>query len=438
VSLETLVDSPVYAGRHYRRVELDPPGTPRPVTLHIFGDSPERLLASEAQIDAHRRLVQQALALFGSRPWRHYDLLLAIGDGLPETALEHHESSENVYTSDYFKDWASAARRRDDLAHEFIHAWNGKYRRPADLWAPDFNTPSQNSLLWVYEGLTQYYGMVIAARSGIVAPELTRRQFGRSAAFLRDLAGRRWRNLQDTTNDPAMASSSERTWYDWQRGEDYYYESAVLIWLDADTLIRSATGGTRSLDDVARRFFNGPDGERGPKLYTFDDVVGAMNAVYANDWKAFFRERLDRTAAQVPLDGLERAGWRLVFAGKRSEMDLAALNPRKPMLGLNYSLGLIVGNDGKLDAVVWDGPAFRAGLAPQDQIVAVAMRAYSGDRLEAAIAANQDGSRPIDLLVKHDDEYRSVKLDVRTGLRYPALEPIAGRPDELSAILKAR
>ena len=438
VSLETLVDSPLYAGRHYRRVELDPAGTPWPATLHLFADRPDRLQASDAQLDAHRALVRQGTALFGARPWRHYDLLIAIGESLGDTALEHHESSENVYDTDYFKDWPSAARRRDDVAHEFVHAWNGKYRRPADLWAPDFNTPSQDSLLWVYEGMTQYYGLVLAARSGLVSPELVRHHFGREAAFLRDLPGRSWRSLQDTTNDPALGGAGSRPWYDWQRGWDYYDESALMIWLDADTLIREATRGRRSLDDFARSFIGAANGERGPRLYVFDDVVAAMNAVHPHDWKAFFRERLDRTDATAPLDGLTRAGWRLTESDKRSEMDLAALDPEKPTLRLGPSLGLGIAKDGKIRYVSWGGPAFEAGMSEGEQIVAVAMQAYSVERIEAAITANKDGQRPVSLLVKRDDDYRVVTLDVRTGLRYPALARIDGQRDWLAEILAAK
>ena len=435
VSLETLIDSPLYAAQSYRRIELDAPGAAWPAALHLFSDQPERLQPSEAQIEAHRALVRQGTLLFGSRPWRHYDLLIATGEGLPRTALEHQQSSENVYPTDYFKDWPTAARRRDDVAHEFVHAWNGKYRRPADLWARDFNSPSQNSLLWVYEGLTQYYGMVLATRSGLVSPELMRRDFGRSAAYLADLPGRRWRNLQDTTNDPSIASSADRPWSDWQRGWDFYYESALLIWLDADTLIRAETSGARSLDDFARTFFAGADGERSPSLYKFDDVVTAMNSVHPHDWKAFFRLRLDRTVDHVALDGLERSGWRVAFVDKRSEMDLAALDPDKPTLGLGYSLGVGVDKEGALSYVFWHSPAFRNGLAPQDKIVAVGMRAYTSERLEAAVMANRDGTKPITLLIKRGDEYRTVVLDVRTGLRYPTLEKIEGRRDLLTEIL---
>lgn len=438
VSLETLVDSPLYAGLHHRRLELDPPGTAQPVVLQLFGDSTERLQPSEAQIEAHRALVRQATALFGARPWRHYDLLIATGEGLPSTALEHRESSENVYPTDYFKDWAGAIRSRDDVAHELAHAWNGKFRRPADLWAGDFNTPTQNNLLWVYEGLTEYYGMVLAARAGLASPELIRHRIGRSAAYLRDLPGRRWRNLQDTTNDPTIASSAETTWQDWQRSHDYYLESALLIWLDADTLIRQATGGARSLDDFARRFFAGGDSRLGTSTYEFKDVVFELNAIHPHDWPAFLRERLDRTAAQVKLDGLERSGWQVVFADKRSEMDLAALHPKKPILSLQYSLGMGVAPDGKLAYVAWDGPAFRAGLSQRDQVVAVGMQGYTDDRLEAAIAANRDGSHPISLLIKRDDQYRVLSLDVRTGLRYPKLERIDGAPDLLGAVFAPR
>lgn len=437
VSLETLVDSPVFAGQHYRRIDLDPTGTPNPVVMHIFADRPERLAANDAQVDAHRAIFRQAAAMLGSRPWRHYDLLLAIGDDLPETALEHHESSENAYSTDYFKDWESASRRRDDLPHEVFHAWNGKYRRPADLWAPDFNTTTQNSLLWVYEGMTQYYGLVLAARAGLVSKAQAQHRFGRWAGWFSDAPGRAWRNLQDTTNDPVMLDA-ERPWSSWQRGYDYYAESALLIWLDADTLIRQGTNGQRSLDDFARRLLSGPDGDRGPRLYDFEAVLNDLNAVYPHDWRRFLRERLDRTGALVPLDGLERSGWRLAWAESRSEMDKAAMNPKKPALNLSSSLGFMVDKEGKLLDVVWGGPAFKAELAPGDQIVAVGLKQYSEERLEAAVSANKDGRHPVTLWTKQGDDYRELKLDVRTGLRYPKLDRIESQRDWLGEILSPR
>ncbi len=438
VSLETLIDSPLYAGASYRRVELDPPGAAHPAVMHLFSDRLGGKVPSDEQLETHRRLVVQAERLFGSRPWRHYDLLLANLKGLQHTALEHHESSENSFDGRYFDDWAAAARRRDDVAHELVHAWNGKFRRPADLWAPDFNTASSNALLWVYEGLTQYWGVVVAARSGLITPEQARRSFSNAAAWYGALPGRQWRNLQDTTNDPAFGGRPAAPWPAWARGWDYYGESALSIWLDADTLIRERTNGQQSLDDFARRFFSGPPGHKGPDLYTFDDVVAAMNAVFAHDWRGFFRERLDRNVSDAVLEGLTRAGWKLDFNDARSPLDLASLDPDKPTLWLGYSLGIVVDKEGEMNEVMWDAPAFREGLRAGDKIVAVNLRAYTPDRLEAALVANKGGLVPVELLVKRGDDFRSVMFDVRGGPRHPALVRIDAIPDRLADIFKPR
>ncbi|HWH81568.1 MAG TPA: peptidase M61 [Burkholderiaceae bacterium] len=438
VNLETLVDSPLYAGAAYRRIELDPSGTAQPAVLHLFTDRADPKLPTDEQIQAHSRLVQQGDRLFGSRPWRHYDLLLANVKGIAFTALEHHESSENAYDGHYFDDWATASRRRDDLAHEFVHAWNGKYRRPADLWTPSFDTAGSNSLLWVYEGLTQYWGIVMATRSGLITPEQARQRFANAAAWYQSLPGRQWRSLQDTTHDPAMRSTEQGRWPSWSRGQDYYSESALLIWLDADTLIREATHGEHSLDDFARAFFGGTSGDKGPDLYVLDDVVAALNAVHPHDWRAFVRERLDRTASPAPLDGLARAGWRLAFTDRRSPLQLASLDPKDPALWLGNSIGLTIGKEGNIREVHWESPAFGAGLAPGDKIVAVNLLAYEPERIEAALVANKNGSQPLDLLVRRDDDFRHVRFDVRGGPQHAALVRAESVPDRLADILKAR
>lgn len=437
-SLETLLDSPVYAGAHYRRVELDPPGTPRPATLHLFGSGPEKIRLSEEQIAAHRRIFQQAEALFGSRPWRHYDLLIANGTDYPHVALEHHESSENAFGGDYFDDWAAASRVRDDVAHEITHSWNGKFRRPAGLLRTNVNDETRNELLWVYEGLTQYFGQVLAVRSGLITPAQLQRLWGRGAAYYAGLPGSRWRPLQDTTFDPAFGKPAPERWPDWTRGWDYYAESAVSIWLGADTLIRERSGGRRSLDDFARLFFATPSGLPVPKPYELDDVLAALDAVLPHDWRGFLRARLAQVKPAATMEGLERAGWRVVFAEERSALDLASLNPKKPLFSMAYSAGLMVAPDGEIASVVWDSPAFHAGLAPGDKLLAVQRRGFTPERAEAALKANRDGSQPLELLTQRGDDFRLLTLDVRTGPRHPGLARIDGRPDLLAEIFKPR
>lgn len=440
VSLETLIDAPVFAGRHYRRIDLDPPGAPRPVVLHLFAEEPEQLEASDEQIAAHRELVRQADRLFGARHFAHYDLLLAQSAQIGGIGLEHHESSENCVKPGYFKDWSKGIRARQLLPHEYTHSWNGKFRRPADLWTPNLNVAMRNSLLWVYEGQTEYWGRVLASRAGLVSIEQARDQLARTAAFRSAMPGRAWRSLQDTTADPLFVRRDEPAWYDFQRGWDYYDEMA-LVWLDVDTLLRERSGDRLSLDDFARAFFGLDDGRVAPLTYTFAELVAALNVVVPYDWAALLRDRLDHKGdAGRLLDGLPRSGWKLDFDEQESEF---AKNAREesedgPEQNLYWSIGLAVRKEGKLGTVRWDGPAFRAGLAPGMQVVAVQGLAYKPERLAEAIVTAKGQGPAIELLVKDGERYFPVSLDYHEGLRYPKLVRIPGVPDRLSAIYAPR
>jgi predicted metalloprotease with PDZ domain len=443
VTLDTLVDSPLYAGRHHRAVPLDTSSAAQPVVLHLMADEPGQLDASEAQLQAHRELVSQADRLFGARHFRHYDFLLSLSDTQGGIGLEHHESSENGVKPRYFKDWDKATGPRGLLPHEYVHSWDGKFRRPADLWTPDFNSvPMRNSLLWVYEGQTQYWGRVLTARSGLSTLEQARQDLARTAAWAEHRAGRQWRPLQDTTSEGTLALRKEdKQWTDWQRSADYYDEAA-LIWLEADVLIRERSGGTRSLDDFARAFFGsangpeaaGPDGRVQPQTYTFEDVVAALDRVQPNDWAGFLRTRLDRVGTPAPLDGLARSGWKLSYVDKAGE----AVHADDERRGVDfvYSLGLRIGKEEhELREVSWNSPAFQAGLAPGLKLIAVNGDAYRPERLGEAIRANRDGKQPIELLVRDGERYRTVKVDYRGGLRYPRLERLPDVPDRLTLIL---
>lgn len=443
VTLEMLVDSPVFAGRHFKRVELDPPGALRPVALNLVADTPEPLKASEAQLEAHRELVRQADKLFGARHYAHYDFLLALTDDMGGIGLEHHQSSENGVRPNYFADWDKRIGSRELLPHEYAHSWNGKFRRPADLNTPHFNVPMQNSLLWVYEGMTQYWGWVLTARSGLGNVEHTRERLAQNAAAYEARTGRTWRNLQDTTNSPIMGARSRALdWSDWQRtGGDYYGES-LLIWLDADTLIREKSGGAKSLDDFARAFFGLPgttrDGDLGPLPYRFEDLVATLNSVQPHDWTAFLRQRLDSNAPAAPLDGLARGGWKLAFSELETDSSKRDEGPDRSA-DFSHSLGLqVTGNDNKLASVAWGGPAYVAGLAPGAVLLAVNGRAYKAPLLKEAITANKGGAAPIELLLREGDRFRSVRIDYRGGLRYPRLERVAGTEDRLSGVLARR
>lgn len=436
VSLETLVDSPVFAGRHVRRFALDPAGAPRPVALTLLADRADQLKAGDAQIEAHRELVRQADRLFGARHYAHYDFLLALSDTFGGIGLEHHQSSENGVKPTYFDDWAKRVGSRELLPHEYVHSWNGKFRRPADLTTPHFNLPMQNSLLWLYEGQTEYWGWVLAARSGLTTTAQARERLARNAATYEARSGRAWRSLQDTTNDAIMSRRRDKDWRSWQRSSGDYYGESLLMWLDADMLIREESGGAKSLDDFARAFFGLRDGETGPLTYRFDDIVAALNGVLPHDWAAFLRQRLDSHDAP-PLDGLARSGWKLVY-GETPSDDARAAEAEDRAVDLSYSLGLTLAQDGKVSQVQWGGPAFDAGVAPGVLLLAVNQRAYKAEALKAAITANRDGSAPLELLLRDGDLFRSVRIDYRGGLRYPRLERVAGSEDRLTPMQARR
>lgn len=434
VDFETLVDSPMFAGRHYRQVDLDP-GAEIPVRLNIFADTPDELAATPDQIEKHRELVDQADKLFGSRPFDHYDFLLAISGRLGSIGLEHHRSSENQVEPGYFTDWNDAVADRNLLPHEYAHAWDGKFRRPAELWTPNYNVPMRGSLLWVYEGQDQYWGYVLGARSGIQTQDEALEALALTAATYETRHGRRWRQLEDTTLDPIINSRRPQPWVSWQRSEDYYSEGQ-LIWLDADTLIRERSGGKRSLDDFARRFFGGPDGDYTPRPYSFDDVVAALNAVEPYDWAGFLSSRVHDVAPKPPLDGLERGGWRLVYTETPTNYFKGVEAARKHT-DLTYSLGVTVNREGEVTGVLWDSPAFNAGLTVSTRIMAVNGIAYDADRLKKAITATKSG-QPIAMLVRNGDHYRTVEIGYDAGLRYPRLERIEGKTDLISRIYARR
>jgi predicted metalloprotease with PDZ domain len=434
--LETLVDSPVYAGRLFRRVELDP-GNPAPVYLDLFADRTQALEATPAQIAAHRSLIQQAYKLFGSRHYRHYDFLLSLSEALEESGLEHHQCSEDSAKPNYFTEWDKTSDFRDLLPHEFVHSWNGKFRRPADLWTPNFNVPMRNSLLWVYEGQAQYWGQVLTARSGLWSKDLALEQLALVAARHRASNGRVWRPVQDTTNDEVVSPRQRhQPWTSWQRFEDYY-EVGQLIWLDADTLIREHSNGKKSLDDFARSFFGINEGSWTPVTYSFGDVVETLNRVEAYDWAKFLRDRLDAVNADPPLDGITRGGYRLAFDSVPGDT-FKSRELREKTTDLTYSIGLSVDKDGKLKDVLWDGPAYKAGLTVDTVLVAVNGVAFDPDRLKEDITAASTAMEPLQLIVRKGDEFRVIALDYHGGLRYPHLERDPAHTALLDDILAPR
>jgi len=436
VAFNTLVDSPVFAGKYFARIDLAP-GAKAPVHLDMFADQPDELTMTPVQLQPHRDLATQATLLFGAHHYDHYDFLFALSDRMSGIGLEHHRSSEDGTHGGYFREWATTPSLRGLLPHEYTHSWNGKFRRPADLWTPNFNVPMRDSLLWVYEGQTQYWGNVLAARSGLWSKAQALDALALDAATYADARpGRTWRPLIDTTNDPITTMRRPIPWRSWQRAEDYYSEGA-LIWLDADTLIREKTGGKKSLDDFARGFFGVHDGSYVTETYTFDDIVHALNAVMPNDWAAFLHTRIDAVAPKPPLDGLTRAGWRLVYTDTASDFYKSNEKSRK-ITDLTFSLGLAIDKEGLVSDVRWGGPAWQANVTVGAHVEAVNDVAYDPDVLKDAIREAKGTRKPIVLLLKSNNLFHANGVAYFDGLRYPHLERVAGKADLLNAILAAR
>ena len=436
VPYDIFVDSPVYAGRYAKNIDLTPAGSKVPVKLGVVADAAKYLEAKPEQVAIHKKLVEQALKLFGAQHYDHYQFLFSLSDQMGGNGLEHQRSSENGVGPDYFTGWKEKQGFTDLLAHEYTHSWNGKYRRGKDLWVPNLNTPMQDSLLWVYEGQTQYWGNVLAARSGMrPLPASIDALALVAATYAENRPGLSWRGIQDTTNDPIVVGRGARAYLNYQMSEDYY-RGGQMIWLEADALIRAGSKGRKSLDDFARGFFGVNDGEwKVQNTYTFEDVVAVLDGVYPYDWATFLRDRLDGKRGLT--GGIEASGWKLVFKEEPNAYAKGAGN-RGGGADFTYSIGLSVGKDGSIGDVRWDGPAFNAGLGSGTTIVAVNGQAYDGDVLEAAIKAAKDGKAPIELMVKEFDRYRTVKIDYHGGLRYPHLQRIEGKPDYLTQILGAR
>lgn len=427
---ETLIDSPVFAGRHFRQFELSPR-----VRLNVVADEARFLEATPEQIAAHRRLVDQAVKLFGSQPYDRYEFLLALTKQMGGIGLEHHRSSENGVNPEYFTEWDKGPGRRNLLPHEFGHSWNGKYRRPAGNWTPNFNTPMNDDLLWVYEGQDQFWGYVLGARSGLYTKQETLDALANIAASLDIRRGRDWRPLRDTTNDPVITARRPKGWVSQQRSEDYYNEG-MLVWLEADAIIRAQTKGRKGLDDFAGSFFRGRDGDWGTSTYVFEDVVAALNAVTPYDWTGFLTKRLGENARGAPLGGFTMGGYRLAYA---EEPTSAVKDSERTSenTDLAYSIGLTIAKGGKVSQVIWDSPAFEKGMTVSDEILAVNGRAYSGDGIKRAVTAAKSGA-PIRLLVKSGDRFREIAIDYRGGLRYPRLEKIGAGEGSLDKLLSPR
>jgi predicted metalloprotease with PDZ domain len=426
---ETLIDSPVFAGRHAKRWPLS-----ERVTLNAFADTQAELdAATPEHIAKHKALVDQSIKLFGAQHYDRYEFLFAISDEMGGIGLEHHRSSENGVGLGYFKDWDSSAGDRDLLPHEFTHSWNGKFRRGADIWTPDFRTPMRDNLLWVYEGQTQFWGYVLSARSGLLSKQETLDALAGVAASLDTRPGRQWRPLVDTTHDPIISARRPKGWTSWQRSEDYYNEGA-LVWLEADAILRKASGGRKSIDDFARAFFGINDGDWGQVTYTFDDLVRTLNDIQPYDWATFLRARVYEVNPKSPLTGFTENGYRLTYTAEPTKYWKDAESSAKS-LNLSYSLGTTIGKDGAVTGVLWDSPAYKAGFDIGTQIVSVNGAAYSDARIKEAIAAAKGAKEPIRLMVKSGDRFREVAIPYHDGLRYPRFEKIGTGETGLDRLL---
>lgn len=435
VPLDILADSPVFAGRHAKQIDLTPAGNKVPVRLGVVADAAKYLETKPEQVKQHKAMVEQALKLYGAQHYDHYQFLFALSGQMSGIGLEHQRSSENGVGTGYFTDWKEKTGFSDLLPHEYTHSWNGKYRRGADLWTPNYNVPMQDSLLWVYEGQTQYWGNVLAARSGMRPMEASRDALAMVAATYADnRPGLAWRNVQDTTNDPIIASRAPRAYRNYQMSEDYY-SAGQMIWLEADALIRNGTKNRKSLDDFAKAFFGINDGEwKKQATYTFEDVVATLDGVMAHDWTTFLRDRLDGRVGLT--GGIEAAGWKLVY--KDEPNALAKSYASRGGADFVYSLGLSLDKEGGIGDVRWDSPAFNAGLGTGATVIAVNGQAYGKDVLEDAVKAAKENKAPIQLMVKEFDRYRTVDLEYHGGLRYPHLERIEGKPDRLTSIFTSK
>jgi predicted metalloprotease with PDZ domain len=434
VSLTDLVDSPVYIGRHAKTYDITPNAAP-PVRFHVFADNAENLEAKPEQINTHRDMIAQAYKVFGPGPFDRYEFLIAASDTFGGTGgLEHRQFTEIGVTAGYFSKYKESVASRGVVPHEFVHAWDGKFRRPADLNTRNFNEPMQNTVLWVYEGQTTYWTDILAARSRMYSPDEARDTIARTVAHMEKRAGRLWRNLQDTTNEPIVSARGRaQSWPSWQRSADYYPEG-LMLWLDTDIKLRELTNEKKSLDDFARAFYAAPAKNFATRAYTFDDVVNTLNSIAAHDWRSFLRARLDNTATSNPLDALGRSGWKLVFTEKPNLLGESS-NKIRGNSDFVYSLGFTVGKQDVIQDVNWGGPAFEAEIAAGSTLVVVNGRAYKAELLNHAITAAKKDKKPIELLVKSDDTYRTVSNRYVDGIRHPHLERVEGTKDRLGAVL---
>jgi predicted metalloprotease with PDZ domain len=436
VSLTTLVDSPLIAGSHYRKLQLTSEGENQLHVMDLVGESDVDLDMTQQDLQSYKKLVAETGVLFGARHYRRYHFMYTLSDEVGHHGLEHHESSDNSAGERTLSDPSLHLLEAGLLPHEFVHSWNGKYRRPAGLATRNYQEPMIGDLLWVYEGLTEYLGNMLTARSGLWSPEQYREALAETAAMLDHRVGRTWRPLEDTARSVQILRMAGPEWENWRRSLDYYPEGE-LIWLEVDTIIRQQTNGQRSLDDFCRRFHGGQSGPPQVVPYTFDDIVRTLNDVAPYNWAALLRERVTSTAAHAPLGGVERGGWRLIYNDKPNTFVSAREKLNDP-LDLTSSLGLLIGKNGEFADVIPGSPAYQAGAGPGMKLVAVNGRHWSKQGLRDALRASKNSQQSLELLVEDAQFFKTFSLPYHGGEQNPHLEQIAGQDDLLGKILEPR
>ena len=434
VSLATLVDSPVLFGERLVSVPLAAGDVPH--SIEIGADRAADLVLPEGFAASYARLVEEANALAGARHYRGYHWLLTLSDGVAHFGLEHHESSDNRMEARTLLEEPLRRQLAGLLAHEYAHSWNGKFRRPRGLATASFEQAQDTSLLWVYEGLTQYLAVILPARAGLWSEEYFRERLALLAADLDEQAGRTWRPLADTARSSQLLNLAPGAGWARRRGADYYNES-VLVWLEIDALLRAKSGGQASMDDFLRRFLGGASGPAEVKPYDLDEVVAILTALAPFDWQAHLRARLEQTSARAPLAGLEAAGWRLVF-DERPNAGIADREKRAKQHDWSFSLGMVVGEDGVVKDVRPGRPAAAAGIAPGMKLVGVDGWRWTAERVGEALRAARDSRQPLELLLEGDQRYLTVRVAAFDGERSPHLERIAGVADQLHHLIAPR
>jgi predicted metalloprotease with PDZ domain len=433
ISLDMLVDSPVITGEYYRAIDITPAGEPIHHELDMVADSEAALNMSPENQKQMTNLVAESGKLFGARHYRDYHFLLTLSDHVAHFGLEHHESNDSRLPERALLLPSSGMSLGGLLAHEFVHSWNGKFRRPADLSTPDFEAPMETDLLWGYEGLTDYLGPMLAARSGLWTQEQYHEYLAAIAASLGPgRPGRTWRPLLDTAIGVPGMGYGRGGWVNWRRGTDYYDEGD-LLWLEVATVIHRETHGQKSIDDFCQAFHGGPNHGAEVKTYTFDELVSTLNAIAPFDWAGFFHTRLNSTSADAPTGGIENGGWKVVL-----NTEPMKLQGRNGDPGDVYSIGLKVGTDGTVTDAIVGSPAFEAGVSSGMKVIGVNGRVYSHDLLEDAIKAAKDTSQPVTLLVVVDDYYRTCVINYHGGDKFPHLVRVADKPDYLDELIKPR